>query len=588
VLRRVLFGIAALTATLSPLVATAAAGSVEDKVLRLPMRTDGPRSLDPARGSTTYDNMGCAQIFETLLQVSYYDNQSFEPLLLAELPERLDDGKRYRFRLKPGVRFHDNPCFPGGVGREIRSDDVLYSWQRLADPANGLKNWWLLEGMIEGLTTPPEGQAFDYDAPIAGFTRISDSEFEVELKRPVFQFLWVLTMFQTAIVPREAVEHYGDTFGSNPVGTGPYVLESWVPKQKLDLVRNPNYHESYYPEAELWSEEDREAGLADAAGARLPFADRIEFTMIIEEQPLYLEFRQGNLDWFELPYTYFGELFSKRTKRLDRDARRAGYGYRAVPLLDMMFRAFNMEDPLVGGFEPEKVALRRAIAYAVDLREFNDVFYEGLAEIYDGPIPPGLDGHPEGGRVPGAPRGPDLEKARELLAEAGYPGGRGLPPIRYYTNNSSLNARMVELFRRQVGQIGVEIDAQLLDFSQLIEMTNKRQAPMFGFAWLSDYPDGENNLAMFYSKNVSPGSNHWNYVNPEFDDLYERAIVLEPGPERTALYEQMRDIVIRDTPIIGSMARTRYYMWQPWIKNARPTPSFWGWFKYLDIDESAR
>lgn len=591
-LKQSLFGFLAILATAAMLGAAAttraAALQPEGTVLQLPMNTDGPRSLDPARGSTTYDNMGCAQIYETLLQVSYYDTQRFEPLLLAKLPERLDGGKRYRFTLKDGVRFQDNECFPNGQGREVVADDVFYSWKRLADPANGMKNWWLLEDAIVGLNAPADGAAFDYDAPVAGFLKISDKEFEVELTRPVFRFLWVLTMFQTSIVPHEAVEHYGEAFGSNPVGTGPYVLDEWVPKQRLTFNRNPTYHECYYPEASKWSEEDTKAGLAEAAGQRLPIADRIEFSMIIEEQPRFLEFKQGNLAFIELPFTYFGELFNKRTKRMNRDARKAGYGYRAVLVLDMIFRAFNMEDPIVGGYTPDKIALRKAIAYAIDHDEFNQVFYEGLCVQYDGPIPPTLDGHPEGHRVEGAPRGPDLEKARALLAEAGYPNGEGLAPIRFYTNNSSVNARMMDLLRRQLGAVGIEIDAQLVDFSQLIELTNKKQAPMFSFAWLSDYPDAENNLALFYSKNVSPGSNHWNYARPEYDALYEQAVVMEPGPERTALYEQMRDMVIADVPMIGSLARNRYYVWQPWLKNVRPTPRFWSWFKYLDVDESKR
>ena len=587
-LKRALFGFVALFTIGAAPAATLAVVAQDVKIIPAVMPTDGPRTLDPVRGSTTYDNMGCAQIYETLLQVSYYDNQRFEPQLLAELPTRLEDGKRYRFRLRDDVYFQSDECFPGGTGRKLTTDDVFYSWKRIADPANGLKNWWLLEDAIVGLEVPAEGVAFDYDAPVAGFVKISDTEFEVELTRPVFRFLWVLTMFQTSVVPREAVEHYGSDFGAHPVGTGPYVLDEWIPKQRLTFNRNPDYYECYYPAAELWSEEDRQKGLADAAGQRLPIADRIEFAMIIEEQPRFLEFKQGNLAWIELPFTYFGELFSPRTKRMNRESRKAGYQYRNVLVLDMIFRAFNMEDPIVGGYTPDKIALRKAMAYAIDHDEFNEVFYKGLCVQYDGPIPPTLDGHPENHRVEGAPRGPDLPKARALLAEAGYPNGEGLAPIRFYTNSSSVNAKMMDLLRRQLGEIGVKLDAQMVDFSQLIELTNKKQAPMFSFAWLSDYPDAENNLALFYSKNVSPGSNHWNYSRPEFDELYERAVVMEPGEERTALYVQMRDMVIADVPMVGSLARNRYYVWQPWLKNARPTPRFWAWFKFLDVDESKR
>lgn len=571
-----------------PASSLAQSGSDGEKVLHIPMRTDGPRSLDPVRGSTTYDNVACAQLYETLLQVKYYDDTSFEPLLLAAMPERLDDGKRYHFTLRDDVHFADDPCFPDGKGRTVVSDDVFYSLKRIADPANGLKNWWLLEDAIVGLDTPKDGEPFDYDAPVEGFKKISDTEFEIELTKPVYRFLWVLTMFQTSIVPHEAVEKYGDGFSAHPVGTGPFVLEEWVPKQRLIVTRNPTFHESYYPAADKWSAEDVKAGLADAAGQKLPFADRIEFSMIIEEQPLWLEFQSGKLDFIELPYSYFEELFSKRTKRMNRQARKAGYGYRAVPLLDLIFRAFNMEDPVVGGYSPEKIALRKAIALAIDFDEMNRTFYKGLCIYYDGPIPPTLDGHPKNHLLPNVDHGPDIKKAKDLLAKAGYPDGEGLPTIRYYTNSSALNAQMVDMLRRQLAAIGVKIDAQLVDFSQLIELTNKKQAPMFSFAWLTDYPDAENNLAMFYSKNMSPGSNHWNYNRPEYDALYEKAIVMEPGPERTKLYEQMRDMVIADVPMIGSLARTRYYVWQPALKNARPTERFWGWFKYLDVDESKR
>ncbi|MCW5776839.1 MAG: hypothetical protein KIS87_10405 [Phycisphaeraceae bacterium] len=578
------------------LLVTGASAQPATKTIALPMRTDGPKSLDPAVGSTTYDNMATVQFYETLLQVCYYDESRFEPLLLAEMPVRLDDGRRFRFRLKEGVRFHDDPCFPGGRGRTVTADDVFYSWKRLTDKRNGLKNWWLLEDTIVGLDAFKEAQnaaldaggSFDYDAPVEGFVRVSDLEFEVVLTKPVFRFLWVLTMFQSSVVPREAVERYGQDFASRPVGTGPFVLREWVPKQKLIAERNPNYHACTYPEASLWSEADRAAGLAEAAGQRLPIADRIEFTMYVPDQPVWLEFQQGTLGYIELPFDYFSQAFNPRTKRMNADLRRRGVGYRAVPQLDMIFRAFNMDDPVVGGYTEDRKKLRRAISLAMDLQEFNDAFYSGLCVVYDGPIPPGLDGHPDGGRVSGAPRGPDLELARRYLAEAGYPDGRGLPTIRFYTSQGGNNADQVELLRRQLGRIGVRIDVQLVDFSTLIELVNKRSAPMFSFAWLTDYPDGENNLALFYGPNESPGSNHWNYKNPAFDALYEQAVVLGPGPERTALYERMRDIVIDDCPMIGSLARTRYYLTQPWMKNARPTERFWSWFKYLDVDDSKR
>jgi oligopeptide transport system substrate-binding protein len=588
---------AALPMTLAPQ-AEAQSGAARgqtssaQKVIQLPIRTDGPKSLDPVEGSTTYDNMACSQVYETLLEFKYTNVNEMKPLLLEEMPTSDDEGKTWNFRLKKGVRFHDSPAFPGGRGREMVTDDVFYSLKRIFDPRFGLKNEWLLKDTIEGLDEYAAEQVaagtYNYDAPVSGFVKINDHEFKIVLKRPIYRFMYVLTMFQTSVVPREAVEHFGNRFASNPVGTGPFMFESWTPKDRFVVVRNPNYREETYPAASEWSPEDRRLRLHRAAGQRLPIADRLEFTMFVQDQPMWLQFQAGNLGYTEVPAEYFEEAFDKRTRQLLPDFQRRGIVAHANPLLDFIFRGFNMEDELLGGYTPEKRALRQAIHLAIDLREFDEVFFNGINVIYDGPIPPGLDGFPEGGNGPVSWRGPRLELARQKLAAAGYPDGRGLPPIRFFTSRGGNNAEQVELMRRQLAAVNIRLDPQLVDFSELIRITNDRQAPMFGFAWGSDYPDGENNLALFYSPNASPGSNHYNYSRPEYDALYEKILVMRPSPERTAIYEQMRDMILEDTPYVGSMARTRFYLVAPWLLNAKPTERFYSWFKYLDVDEARR
>ena len=142
--------------------------------------------------------------------------------------------------------------------------------------------------------------------------------------------------------------------------------------------------------------------------------------------------------------------------------------------------------------------------------------------------------------------------------------------------------------RAELAEVGIRLDPQLVDFSELIRVTNDRKAPMFSFAWSSDYPDGENNLALFYSPNASPGSNHFNYGRSDYDELYGQILGMGPSPERTALYEKMRDMIIEDVPYIGSMARTRHYLQNPWVVNFKPTERYWSWFKHLDVDDSAR
>lgn len=580
------------------LVLGAQAASAQLKTVQLPIRTDGPKSLDPAQGSTVYDNMACVQVYETLLENKYADPMKLEPRLLTQMPTTEDGGKTWHFTLIDDVRFQDDPCFPGGVGRAIRTDDVFYSLKRLADNANGLENWWLLKDTIVGFDAFKDEQnaadVFDYDAPVEGFVKISDTEFEIVLTKPVYRFLYILSMFQTSIVPREAVEYYDGSdadhprFGAHPVGTGPFVLDTWIPKTSLTLNRNPNYHEVLYPAASEWSRSDRRLRLHRPAGKRVPFVDRLEFTMFVQDQPMWLQFRQGKIGYTQVPAENFPNAFNPRTRQLREEFHRQGIRAHSNALLDFIFRGFNMEDELVGGYSAQNKALRQAISLAIDLDEFNEAFYNGLNIVYDGPIPPGLEGHPEGGKAPGSYRGPNIPLAKKKLAEAGYPGGEGLAPIPFYTSQGGNNQEQSEMLKRQLRQIGVEVDVHLVDFSTLIEMVNKKQAPFFGFAWSSDYPDAENNLALFYSPNESPGSNHYNYKRRDYDELYETILVMEPSAERTKLYEQMRDMIIEDVPYIGSMARERFYLINPWLLNARPTERYYSWYKYLDVDDTKR
>lgn len=560
------------------------------KIIQLPIRTDGPKSLDPARGSTVYDNMVSVQSYETLLETRYTNPLKHKPLLLAKPPTRLEEGRRWRFELKKGVFFHDDDCFPGGNGRELVTDDVFYSWKRLADKANTLKNWWLLENTIVGFDEYKEAQnaatKFDYDAPVEGLVKIDDHNFEVVLKEPVYKFIWVLTQFQTSVLPREAVEHYGKDFSSHPVGTGPFILEKWVPKKSVTFNRNRKYHGGVYPSG--WNEADSELGMHEAAGTPVPIADRLELTMFVQDQPMWLKFQAGRLAYTEVPAENFDEAFNKRTKRLRREYRRKGIQGFANPLLDFIFIGFNMEDPVLGGYGEKKKALRQAISLASDWDERNESFYNSKNIIYDGPIPPQLEGYPKDGKAPVSYRGPHLEKARELMIKAGYPDGEGLAPIKYYASRSGNIPEQAELFKRQVAKIGVRLDIQLVDFSTLIEYLNYKKAPLFSYAWSSDYPDAENNLALFYGPYASPGSNRFNYSREEYDRMYEKARVMEPSAERTALFEKMRDMIIEDAPYLGSMARERHYLVAPWVRNCRPTERFWSWFKYLDVDDSKR
>lgn len=569
------------------------------KVLHLPMRSNGPNVIDPVRGSTVYDNRICCQVYEPLLEYAYLDRpidaRTLEPLLLAEMPQVSEDGLTYHFKLKEGVMFHDDECFPDGKGREMVTDDVFYSWKRMADDDNEPKSWWLLENTIVGFDEFREAQnnakTFDYDAPVEGFKKINDYEFEVTLKEPVYRFQYVLAMFQTAVVPREAVDHYKSEFGINPVGTGPFTLEKedFEVNKRVVLNKNPAYHKVLYPEMpeEDYEGKDRdiELGFYKDAGKQLPLVDRVEITMYQQDAPMWLKFKSKELDYIQVPAENFADAFNVRKRELLPAYKKEGIVSHAVPLLDFIFIGFNMEDELVGGYTEEKKALRQAICMSLDWDERNESFYNGINIIYDGPIPPGMQGHPEDGNAEVSYRGPDLEKARELLAKAGYPNAEGLPTIDYYTSKSANIPEQTDMLERQLSEVGIKINKNLVDFSQLIEFINKKKATMFAFAWASDYPDGENNLALFYGPYESPGSNHFNYKRDEFDKLYEQIRTMGPTEERGELYEKMRDMVVEDAAYAGSMARTRFYMSNPRLKNFKPTETFYGWLKYMNVEE---
>jgi len=566
------------------LLACVSVGWAQERVLRIPIRADGPKTLDPVRGSTQYEAEVCDQVYETLLQYNYLaDPLKLEPLLLEEMPRISEDARTYRFKLKKGVRFRDDPCFPDGKGRELVASDVFYSWKRMADDDNHPNAWWLFEGTIKGFDEYRKAQnaakTFDYDAPVEGLRILSDHEFEVELNMPVPRLLSVIAMFQTAVVPREAAEKYGEAFGNHPVGTGPFLLrreEDWERTKSITLFRNPQYRDERFPET---GGENRQ----EAAGQKLPIVDRIEITFFQEDQPMWLEWKADHLDFVTVPAENFREAFTKRSRTLKSEWEEQGVISYPVKLLDFIFHGFNMEDPLVGGYTEEKKALRRAIHLAVDLGEINDTFYNGINTIYDGPIPPGLDGYPPNGRAPSSNRGPDLERARDLLAKAGYPNGDGLPEIEYWTATGGNAQEQVEMLRRQLSGIGVRLKPRLVDFSQLDQAVKEKRAQMFSFAWGSDYPDAENNLALFYGPNGAPGANSFNYRSPAYDELYRKILGMTPSAERTALYEKMRDMVIEDCPYIGSMARIRFYLIRPRLKNCRPSETFLNWFKYLDV-----
>ncbi|MFK7961370.1 MAG: ABC transporter substrate-binding protein [Phycisphaerales bacterium] len=564
-------------------------------VIRIPNTTGGPRSLDPALGTSVYDNRAVIQTYETLIQYNYFKRPlELEPLLLESMPESLDGGTRYRFTLRDDIFFHDDECFPGGEGRKMVTEDVFYSWKRLADPKYQLQAWPRVDGMIVGFNAYKDeqnaaveaGKDFDYDVPVEGMVKIDDRTFDIVLPEANRQFLFKLTTFALAIMPREAVEHYGERINNTMVGSGPWKFVEWLPGSRIVYARNPEYREMLFPDG--WQNEPNADDYAEYEGRRLPLADNLEITYYVESTPMWLQFKGGNLDFTTVPQAGYTEAFDERTGELKREWRLDEIVYQPVPLADFIYRGFNMDDELVGGYTPEKIALRRALALCMDLEEINASRYNNLPVIYDGIIPPGVDGHLEAGSFDPPNRGPDFELAREFLREAGYTVVDGkvtdLPPIDLYTSRGADSEQIVEMYQRNLNEVGIQTNPRYVDFAQLTEALDKSQAPMFSLAWGMAYPDAEYNLQLFYGPNEAPGPNAFNFKNAEYDELYKRIKVMAPGPERTAVYERMQTIINEYCVFVGSQARVRQYLVHPWVLNFKATEDFYNYCKYLDID----
>lgn len=561
------------------------------KVLHFPLRAK-VGTLDPVRCSSQYRGIVGSQIFDTLLEFEYPARPfALKPNLITRMPEVSEDGLTYRFELRDDVLFQDDPAFPEGRGRKMVAADVFYSLKRMCDPYWSPEGYWLLQGRVKGLDEykaaesarktelAAEGRAeefeWDYERPVEGLRLLDDRRFEIELVEPFPQFLYILTMTYTAVVPREAVEHHGLEFGQNPVGSGPYRLAEFWRGSWLRLVRNESYREERLPPASEMSPGQLAVGLDRAAGRRLPLIDEVVMEIYEQDQPMWLKFRAGDLDLIQVPAEPWPTIYEKDGS-LKAAAHESGIRNFNLPLLDLIYWGFNMEDPFWGRGEKSKL-LRQAISHAVDLEKRNEAFYNGKNTLYLGPIPPGLDGYEPGHRKR------DLAKARALLAEAGFPNGQGLPPLKYETSKGGNSSEQAEMLTRQLAEIGIRVETNLNTFPELSDKLNKKKAQFFGLAWGADYPDAENFLQLFYGPNEAPGSNAFNFENPEYDRLFGEAKTLLPGPERTAIYRRLREIVIEEQPMIGSMARTRFWAWRDHLRHFQPEEVYYSWVKYLDL-----
>ena len=587
---------AALLASPPALAQQHARGADPGKTLRV-MFPVAETGFDPQATSDLYSGHVQRGIFEALFAYDYLARPyKLVPQTAAAMPEVSADGRTWTIRIAPGTFFADDAAFKGKK-RELVAQDYVFSWKRLLDPRVRSPYLWYLDGKLVGadkvLAKAKEAGRLDYDAEIEGLRAIDRFTPQVRLVEPDYVLMGYMAHAAMSAVAREVVEAYGDGSGwvmSNPVGTGPYRLKEWRRGQKIVLEANANFRDERFPSV---GEPGDAAMIARMTGKRLPQIGRVDISIIEESNPQLLAFNSRELDYANVP----NDL---APNALDAGSKLKPYYAQQKVRLERMTRPslaytyFNMEDPVVGGYTPEKVALRRAIIMAFNVRELIDVWYQGQAIEATQPIPPVVSGHVEGMKV-AVPYDPAL--AAQLLDRFGYKdrdgdGFRELPDgspltLQMGSATSGRDRSRDELWKKCLARVGIRIEFTVQKWPDLLKMGRAGKLQMWPVGWISQYNEGDAFMQLLYSKNIGQ-SNYSRFSRPEYDELYRRTKQMKAGPERTALYRAMTDILNAQNPWDLGVWQIENTLVRPWVEGYKKHAFHEHAWKYYDVDAAAQ
>jgi len=469
-------------------------------------------SLDPAYARDQSVIWPVNQIFNGLVQLD--DNLRIQPCI-AESWEVSQDGMEYRFHLRHDVYFHTDPVFHTRNGRLVNAGDFIFSFKRILDPATASPGAWIFDFVAQTDSTP-------------AFIAPDDSTLVIKLKKPFPPFLSMLAMPYASVVPREAIRLYGHYFRNHPLGTGPFRFKYWKEGVKLVLVKNPDYFET-------------------ENNYRLPFLDAVSISFLSDKQLAFLEFIKGRLDFISgLDPSYKDELLTKQG--MLQPKYEATIELKTQPYLNTEYLGFLMDEKTVGD-KPNPLhdkRVRQAINLAFDRNKMitylrNNIGYPGIYGI----IPQGLPSF-DSTRVYYSY---NMDKARQLLAEAGFPGGKGMPPVTLVSTPDYLD--FCKHIQQQLTELGVEMKIEISTPAAIKQMKAEARLPFFRASWIADYPDAENYLLMFLSQNFCPrGPNYTHFSSQEFDRLYDLALHQTDDSVRYSIYRRMEQLVMEESPVV--------------------------------------
>ena len=490
----------------------------------------GIASLDPAFAKNQSTMWPAHQLFNTLVEID--DSLNIKPSL-AKHWDISADKRTYTFYLRTDVVFHDDPVFPDAKGRRMTAADVAFSLSRIIDPGVASPGAWIFNGKVDSLTP---------------FTALSDTVFQLKLKEPYQPILGILSMQYCSVVAREAVQKFGVDFRSHPVGTGPFQFVAWEEGQGLVFKKNLHYFER------------------DSAGNRLPYIDGIKISFKDSRATEFLLLRQGHLDFVnELDPSFKDEVLTK--KGTLKKAWEGKLVLKTQPYLNIEYLGILVDsaNAIVRNSPLRFKKVRQAINYGFDRRKMILYLRNSLGTPAEsGFVPKGLPSFNDS-LVKGYHYDP--AKAIALLKEAGFPGGKGLPVIRLQT--ISIYADFANFIAKQLEAIGMRIQVEVVQKALLFEMTANSRAAFFRGGWIADYPDAENYLSVFYSKNPAP-PNYTRYKNPRFDAVFEAAIKETNDSLRYILYRAADQLAIDDAPVVPLWYDKVIQLVQPNIKGYQP------------------
>ena len=535
----------------------------------------------------------CDHIFDTLLQYDHLARPiKMQPRAALAMPEISADGKTYTFKLKRGITFTDHPAFKGRK-RELVAADYVYSMKRLLDPINRAKWQFLLDGKIEGLNEladeAKKSGKFDYDKPIRGLEAPDSHTLVIRLKAPDYNLSYILAMPAISAFAREVVEQYGLTVAEHPVGTGPFKLKDWRRSSRITLEANPDFREEYFESAGGNGKNDA-AVIAHLKGKRLPLLQQVQVDIIDEDQPRWLAFLGAEHDYIRPIPPPLADAALPGGK-LAPNLVRAGIATTPDEGAWLTYTTFNMEDKTIGGYSPERIALRRAISMAFPIQDEVDVIEKGQAEVAWSPIARGMVGFVD---EKASFHEYNPARAKALLDTYGFidrdgDGWRDMPdgsPL--VIDHASYPDQRVrsrnELWSRAMDRIGIRMTFNKVEkLPELRKLATQGKITMFSYGWIADYPDAENFLQLFWSKSIG-GANYTRFSRPEYDALYERVKVMPDTPERTRLYREMVRILWVYNPWRVNTLKQGTVAMHPWVVGYKKHPFAPEPWRYVDID----